>query len=374
MKIAFNGQRLAGQPFGVGRYLQYLLRYWGEMLTDDETVSLFLRQPLDPDVKKMLDPKIRPRLLRYNGSGIPWENMYLRRPARKHDVLFCPAYSAPVLYRGPLVVATHSVNETEKAAHTALYRQTYSRLYRHNARNADAVIVPCAMTGDAVADYYGVDRAKIHIVAQGADEAFRPLNDPETAARTRRAFFGENRPYILFVGSASPRRNTPMLIEAFADLRAQGFPHGLVLFGPYKGDVDIDALCKSLGVQDDVIQTRGEIEKHSDLVPIYDAADVFVHPSENEGWSMTTTEAMACGTAIIASNRGGLRDVVDGHGLMLDTPSRETLAEAMARVLSTPDLRRSLERRARTRGQQLTWHKTAQQTLDIIRRVGEGRI
>jgi len=338
MKIAFNGQRLAGQPFGVGRYIEYLLRYWEGMLTEDETVSVFLRQPLKPGAEGMFGSKIRPRLLQYNGSGIPWENMHLRRPARQHDVLFCPAYTAPVYYKGPLVVATHSVNETEASAHTAFYRQTYSRLNRHCAQNADAVIVPCAMTRDAVVDYHGVEQGKIHIVPQGADGAFRPQKNPELAAKTRTKFFGEDRPYILFVGSGAPppRRNTPMLIEAFADLRAKGFPHGLVLFGPYKGDVDLDVLCKSLGVQGDVIMTRGEIEKHSDLVPIYDAADVFVHPSENEGWSMTTIEALACGTAVIASNLGGLGEVANGHALMMEKPSRQALGAALIQVLGDP--------------------------------------
>lgn len=370
MKIAFNGQRLAGQPFGVGRYIEYLLLYWGEMLADDETVSVFLRQPLEPGLKGMLDSKIIPKLLMYNGSGIPWENMHLRRPAKRHDVLFCPAYTAPINYQGPLVVATHSVNETDASAHTAFYRQTYSRLNRHSARNADAVIVPCAMTRDAVVDYHGVDQAKIHIVPQGADGAFRPQKNPELAAKTRIKFFGHDRPYILFVGSSAPRRNTPMLIEAFADLRGKGFPHGLVLFGPYKGDVDLEALCKSLGVHGDVIMTRGEIEKHSDLVPIYDAADVFVHPSENEGWSMTTIEALACGTAVIASNKGGLGEVANGHALMMEQPSRRALGAALIQVLGDPALRKDLEQRARARGKALSWDATARQTLKIIRQVG----
>ena len=47
MRIAFNGQRLAGQPFGVGRYLEYILGYWNEQLADGEELSLFVRRPLN---------------------------------------------------------------------------------------------------------------------------------------------------------------------------------------------------------------------------------------------------------------------------------------------------------------------------------------
>ena len=137
MRIAFNGQRLAGQPFGVGRYLEYLLRYWKEQLVDGEDVSLFVRRPLG-DRLADLGPRIRTVLLESRMSGIPWETLRLGPAAADHDVLFCPAYSAPLGYRGKLVVATHSVNETEPNAHGLLYRQTYARLFRHCARRADA--------------------------------------------------------------------------------------------------------------------------------------------------------------------------------------------------------------------------------------------
>ena len=62
MRIAFNGQRLAGQPFGVGRYLEYLLRYWSEQLTEGEEVSLFVRRPLEKRLSE-LGPRIRTAVL-----------------------------------------------------------------------------------------------------------------------------------------------------------------------------------------------------------------------------------------------------------------------------------------------------------------------
>lgn len=369
MRIGFNGQRLAGQRFGVGRYIEYMLRHWAAAMPPEDRLTLFLRQPLagGPDE---FGPRVATRLLRYGGSGIPWENLHLRRPARAEDVLFCPAYTAPVMYRGPLVVATHSVNEVEQAAKSLFFRNTYWRLYRHSARIADRVIVPGARTRDAVIAHYGVPADRISIVHQGADDAFRPTTDPALIAATRRRFFADGRPYILFVGSGSKRRNIPMLVAAFAALKAEGFPHGLVLFGPYKDDTPLAALCASLGVTGDVHQTAGVIAKHSDIVPVYGAADVFVHPSENEGWSMTTTEALACGTAVIATRRGGLGEVADGHALMLDVPTRENLTAALRQVLTDDRLRADLQRRATLRGDQLRWDVLARQTLDIVRAVG----
>jgi hypothetical protein len=71
MRIAFNGQRLAGQPFGVGRYLEYLLRYWKEQLVEGEEVSLFVRRPLGERLSE-LGPRIRTVLLESRLPGLPW--------------------------------------------------------------------------------------------------------------------------------------------------------------------------------------------------------------------------------------------------------------------------------------------------------------
>lgn len=369
MRIAFNGQRLAGQRFGVGRYIEYLLHHWGRILPEGDSLTVFLRQPL-PNGPDEFGPRVKTELLEYRGSGIPWENMHLRCAAARRDVLFCPAYTAPLFYRGPLVVATHSVNETNPKAHSLLYRQTYSRFYKHSASIADRVIVPARLTQQAVMAHYNIPEERISIVHQGASDEFRPVTDPAIKAQTRQRFFADGRPYILFVGKGSQRRNIPMLVAALARLKSEGFPHGLVLFGSYKGDVPLDALIAELGVQGEVHQTNGVLEHHDDIVPVYGSADVFVHPSENEGWSMTTVEAMACGVPVIASRRGGLREVAEGYALMLDPPTPDSLTDALRQVLSEDRLREDLRQRAITRGSQLRWDVIAQQTLDLVRDVG----
>lgn len=370
MRIAFNGQRLAGQRFGVGRYIEYMLRYWSEQLGGDEEVTVFVRRPLE-SAPAWLSPQINVRLLESNQSGIVWENLHLAAAAARYDALFCPAYTAPILYSEPLVVATHSVNETQPSAHSWLYKQTYARLHKYCARKADAVIVPGADTKTAVIDHYGVDAVKITVVHQGADEAFHPINDDVALAAVRKRFFGADRPYLLFVGKCSRRRNIPALIEAYAHLRkTRQIPHGLVLFGPVDGMSDFLQLCETLGVRGDVVQTDGAISSHAELAPVYAAADVFVHPSENEGWSMTTVEALACGTAVVAADRGGLGEVARGHALMVDTPSVDNLAEAIGRVLADEALRHDLQRSGRARGAALGWRESAQQTLDVVRAAG----
>jgi len=372
MRIGFNGQRLSGQQLGVGRYIQYLLRNWEQQLLADDEVTIFLRSSLDWTFSPSAG-QIR-KIVRPSGmSGIPWENLQLRAAASDVDVLFCPAYTAPVGFRKTTVVATHSVTEVQPGVDTWLYRQTYSRLHALCARQAAAVIVPSQITRDSVVDFYGVQPERIAVVPQGADEAFRPGTSPSELEAVRRRFFGENRPFILFVGKCSRRRNIPRLLTAFARLKdSQGIPHGLLLFGPNHQDLPLAAQCRELGIDGDVVQTDGRITEHAELVPIYSAAEVFVHPSEYEGWSMTTVEAMACGTPVVAANRGGLREVAEGHALMVDDPTVDALADAIGKVLADSALHADLSRRAAARGAALNWSTISRDTLQVIRDAARG--
>ena len=372
MRIAFNGQRLAGQRLGVGRYIEYMLRYWSKLLTGSEEVSLFLRRELSKeDISYLgLSDRIQPEVLAPDVSGILWENLRLGFASSKSDVLFCPAYTAPLFVPTRLVVATHSVNEMQPAAHSRLYPYTYGRLYRRSASRADRIIVPCETTRDDVAEFYKVDPSRIDVVEQGSDDSFKPLDDPELLRRVRRRFFGGDRPYILFVGKASTRRNIPMLLRAFAQLRkTANIPHGLLLFGPNPNNLPLQELCAELGISDSVIQDDGAVRDHSELIEIYNAAEVFVHPSEFEGWSMTTVEAMGCGVPVIAANRGGLGEVARGYAYMIETPTVDSLADALQKVLSDDSLRAALREKSIERGSSLRWSYTTRRTLDIIRSV-----
>ncbi len=372
MRIGFNGHRLAGQRLGVGRYIEYMLRYWSGMLDETDELNLFVRRPLDASSRAYLglSTAVRETVLAPDISGIPWENVALRRQAGRLDVLFCPAYTAPLAYRGPLVVATHSINEIQSGAHAWWYPHTYGRLYRHSAERADAVIVASESTKGDIARTWGIPAERMVVVLQGADDCFQPIHDAQTLAAVRHTHFGGNRPYLLFAGKSSTRRNIPMLLQAFARLRHEmHIPHGLLLFGPNPDQLPLRAICEELGITGDVVQTDGQIVDHRELVPIYSAADVFVHPSTYEGWSMTTVEAMACGTPVVATNRGGLGELAAGHALTLDTPTVESLADAIGRVLTDSALRADLVQRALARAATLRWQRTTRQTLDVVRQV-----
>ncbi len=318
MKIGFNGLRLSGQRFGIGRYIEYLLRHWVDQLDPSERVIVYVREPLDGSELSLSD-QFEVRHVPSRFDGMLWEQLVLAPRWRETDVLFCPSYTIPLRYGGRTVVATHSVNEAEPGAHSRWYRLTYGRRNRICARRADAVIVPSETVRAQVTDVYGVPSERITIVPEGADDSFTPVDDEQVLRETRRRFFGDDVPYVLFVGKMSERRNIPALIAAFGRVkRSNGVPHKLLLYGANVHDLPLERLAREAGVERDVVQLNEALADHRDILPVYSAADLYVFPSVQEGASLTTVEAMACGLPVVTVDRGAVSEIVADSALKVD--------------------------------------------------------
>lgn len=373
MHIGVSAWRLHGQRLGIGRYIEYILKHWSTMLASDERVTLFTREPLDLEALG-LTRAFTTRILRPPMTNALWENLLLPRAARDVDVLFGPSYTLPLLYRGRSVVAIHSVDEAERGALPPWHLMTYTQKYKLSARRADMVIVNAQSTGERVHAVYGIPEEKIEVIWLGADEAFHPIDDAALLSATRRRLVGADRPYILFVGGLSHRRNVTMLIEAFGLLKKRdGFPHALLLFGTNRGQIPFREVAERCGVADSVFQTDGIVREHRELAAVYNAADVYVMPSASDGFSLTLAEALSCGTPVVTVNRAALGEVAHGYALTIEEPELGALAGAIRRVLTEPDTARALRAKGLERARELRWDRTARRTLDVLRRVAARR-
>jgi glycosyltransferase involved in cell wall biosynthesis len=369
MIFGVNGLRLSGQRLGIGRYVEYMLKHWDSMLDSDDRVVVYVSEPFDPSALG-LSAAVEVRLLTSKLRGVLWENGVLARRWRESDVLFNPSYTVPMWYPGRTVVATHSVNEANRGTHPWWYHLTYRQRNKLCARLADAVIVPSETTKRDVERLYGVKPEKITIVPEGAPNSFRPIEDKELLSETRRRYLGDDVPYVLFVGKQSQRRNIPALVEAFGRVKkSTGIPHKLLLFGPNVLGLPLAEIAGRFGIADSVVQTDGRLERHEDILPVYSGADLFVHPTSAEGFSLTIVEAMACGLPVITVGRGAVGEIVDDAALTVDAPTPDALEDAIRRVLEDPSLSADLRRRALDRSQMFRLEATARGTLDVMRKV-----
>ena len=378
MRIGINVARLEGQRMGVGRHLEYRLKYWSGMLDADEEVHAYLRKPFPPETLSHLNigPAIKFHIVRPTLTAAPWENSSMAMAARKTDVLFGPSYNAAAVVPCSETACRGDAQRQRSTGWRAylMVRLDVRQLVSNERMSADAVIVPGPSTADLVASRYGVPMSKMMVIPQGADTSFRPLDDPELDHSTRIRFLGEDVPYVLFVGSLSVRRNIPNLIAGFARARKEKqLPHKLLLLGRNHVNLDLTRIIEENGVSDAVVQTDGKFAPHQELISIYNAAEVFIQPSWFEGWSMTTIEPLACGTATIIADRGGLRDTANGHAYLIKEPTADAVSDALCKVLLDEKLRQELRRIGRRRGSAITWEDTTRQTWEVLRNVARDR-
>jgi alpha-maltose-1-phosphate synthase len=243
---------------------------------------------------------------------------------------------------------------------------------------ADAIIaVSDGMRRDVLDVYPELDPARVHGVRNGVDtQLYRP--DPSTEALDR---FGidPGRPSVVFVGRITRQKGVAHLVAAAhrIDPGAQ-----LVLCA---GEPDTPELAEEIGAAvARLSDTRPGVFWIQQMLPpeqvrqILSHATVFVCPSVYEPLGIVNLEAMACGAAVVASDVGGIPEVVaDGEtGLLVhydeDDPDgyRAGLATAINRVLADADWARSLGAAGRSRAQrEFSWSAAAEQTVRVYHSV-----
>ncbi len=211
---------------------------------------------------------------------------------------------------------------------------------------------------------FRVSSDRIVVVPEGVDDHFKPL--PRAELDRVRARYALPDCYLLYLGSNKPHKNVLRLVEAFArsNIRERKAGIGLVIAGHWDQRYpQAKALAEKWDLNDRV-SFIGPV-KDDDLPALYGGAELFVFPSEYEGFGLPVLEAMACGAPVVCSNRSSLPEVAGDAALLCDPHDVEALAHAIAQAVLDRDMRATLQQRSLARAAQFSWEQTAQQTLRI---------
>ena len=227
---------------------------------------------------------------------------------------------------------------------------------------AEAIFANSENTKNIVADT-GVPRDKIHVIYPGVDaDEFRPENDG-TTLRDKHAPNGE--PFIVSIGRLERRKGFDLTLKAVAKLR-QSIPN--IRYALVGGGPDLDYL-KNMANELDIdknVDITGRLP-FEDLPRYYAACDVFVHPNriegvDVEGFGIVFLEAAATERPTIGGNTGGVPEAVAENetGLLVSGTDVDELADAIRRLLDSPQLREQMGRAGRKRVlERFTWDATA---------------
>jgi glycosyltransferase involved in cell wall biosynthesis len=179
-------------------------------------------------------------------------------------------------------------------------------------------------------------------------------------------------PHMIFAcRQLFPRKGIRFLLEAAAQLKPRFPDLKVVLAGDGFERPELARLAADLGIAGDV--TFLGWVPNTDLPPYYRAAAVSVIPSLEEGFGIPAAEAMGCEVAVVASDAGGLPEVVEDGvtGLVVPRGDSGALAKAIGALLQDPERRRVMGQAGRLRALRLfDWDRSAEQFEQLYREIG----
>ena len=196
-------------------------------------------------------------------------------------------------------------------------------------------------------DYYrahGIDEARLFSMPYAVDNGFFRAPTDKVAALRAELGLEAGRPVVLFAGKLQRRKNPEMLLAA---VRAMSGPAPYLLF---VGDGEQSEAISAQAGDDGTVHMLG-FRNQRDLPAFYALADVFVLPSEREPWGLAVNEAMAAGTAVIATDQcGSAADLIDADcGRVVGAGDVPALTRALEDILGAPDRVAAMGAAARAR-------------------------
>jgi glycosyltransferase involved in cell wall biosynthesis len=210
----------------------------------------------------------------------------------------------------------------------------------------------------------GAPAEKIRLVFNGTD--LRRFSPEENGGDPR---FGPN--MIFACRQLFPRKGIRFLLEAGAQLKPRFPDLKIVLAGDGFERPELMRLAQELGIAADV--TFLGWVPNADLPQYYRAAALSVIPSLEEGFGIPAAEAMGCEVAVVASDAGGLPEVVEHGvtGLVVPRGDANALAQAIGSLLADPERRRQMGLAGRARALRLfDWDRSAEQFEELYRELG----
>ncbi len=282
-----------------------------------------------------------------------------------------------------LVLSTHSLEPHRpwKVEQLGTAYNASSWIERTAYQNADGVIAVSESMKQDVHELYDVPFEKIRVIHNGIDlHQYQPSPNPAVLAQYK---IDPDKPFVLFVGRITRQKGIIHLVEAIKDIRpgvqvvlCAGAPDT-----PEIGQEMAEHVEQARRASPNPIIWIAQILPKDDIITLYTHAALFVCPSVYEPFGIINLEAMACGTPVVASAVGGIKEVVvpGKTGLLVPLDARgptdfepkdpalfaRDLAEAINRLLDDPDQLKMMGERSRERVEHFfSWTSIARFTLD----------
>ncbi len=373
MRIGISTSVIQRGKTGVAQYVFALVRAFESILAEhrvtlfvlEEDLPLFARSKQAGMELVEVPERFRPPV-----KNILWHQAHLPGLAKRQelDVLHIPSYRR-LLGRKPcaLVGTIHDLAPFRVTKKYDWKRMFYGRvIVKRLARRQDRIIAISHNTASDITAFFQIPRERIQVVHNGIDHdrfhAAERERSRELIARKHRL----DRPFFLYVARLEhPGKNHVRLISAFEEFKAATHANWQLVFGGsdwHGAEAIHQAIGRSPFSED--IRSLGFVAEE-DLPDLYRAADVFVYPSLYEGFGLPPLEAMACGTPVIASPCGSLREVLGDAAAIVDPEDIHTIARQLYILATDAEARNRWRAAGLSQAQKFDWVKTASETMRV---------
>lgn len=371
-RVMIDARYLNGKASGIGRYTEHLIRH---LLDVDDRLRLALithprrPRPIDHervDCQTFHSPPnslstrfFLSRRVDFTGVDLfhsPFNVLPANLPVPAcftlHDIMWLidPAYCTSKLWKR-LITGTF-----------------YRTLIPRSVREAATIFTVSEHSRQAIAEAFPDAEKRIDVTYNGIAPYFRPVADWEGWPLLSQWMVPGSR-FVLIVGQGTPYKNHRGALRAFVEAFAED-PHiyfVMVRRLHHRADADLRAILEDPRLNSRVIQL--DYVSTDQLRALYSLATVFLFPSLYEGFGLPALEAMACGTAVVASDRGAPAEICADGARLVDPGDTDALAEALRILFDDATARRRLEEQGQRRARQFRWRTCAHRTLAMYRQV-----
>ena len=370
----------------LARYIDVEVRSFGDQRIDDGSLQVHGYQGWS-EMQTGTDPRYRGALDAFSRS------LAMAKDTLDAQVVHCHTwytdiggFLARMLWDVPFVLTTHSLEPLRpwKVEQLGAAYHLSSWMERISIESADAVIAVSKETRQDILNNFTVDADRVHVIHNGIDlDEYQ--YDPSTEALRARGV-DPDRPYVLFVGRITRQKGIIHLVNAIPDIDPS---LQIVLLA---GAPDTPEIGKEMSERVAAVSEQRpgviwieEMLPRPEVIQFYSHAAVFCCPSVYEPFGIINLEAMACRTAVVASNIGGIPEVVvpGETGLLVNLELKPGTFEPVDPPAFSADLARAINEvalsaetqarfgengRARVESH-FSWDAIAEKTIALYREV-----
>lgn len=267
-----------------------------------------------------------------------------------------PSEAVPAVLAGkkPLVTTFHDIIPLLNKPRY-MFERVYFQHYSTVAKRSEMIIADSNQTKKDLISVLNIPKEKIVVVYPGIDtKKFSPTKKMKKDVKT-----------ILFQGGLVRRKGVFEVVNAFAKVFEKRTDIKLQIGGGGDETFSLKQEVRRLGIEKNV-EFLGFVPD-DELPKRYQEADVFVYPSQYEGFGYTPLEAMACGTPVITSNTSSIPEVVGDAAIQVNPIDTEALATEINNVLTNTKLQEKMALEGPLVANSFNLHRCALDTLKVYK-------